>query len=139
LRNLIGEAEKTPDVDIAFQFGGHRIPVTPQAAVADDLDADIIIVPELWLRPDEPMTGRYPELMDWIRRKYEGGAAIFSSCSGSIMLAEAGILDGKDATSRWGHANLFRVHYPEVRFQMGPNVLFADKTGRIVTAGGTSS
>lgn len=118
---------------------GNGIPVTPGASVADNPHADMVIVPELWIGPDEPLTGRYPELMDWIRAKYEEGASIFSSCSGSVLLAETGLLDGKEATSHWGYSNLFRVHYPEVRFEPGPNVKYADETGQIVTAGGTSS
>ena len=48
---------------------GNGIPVTPDCSVADDPEASILILPELWLGPDEDIRGRYPELMDWIRRK----------------------------------------------------------------------
>jgi transcriptional regulator GlxA family with amidase domain len=118
---------------------GNAIPVTPDFAVGDDPKADILILPELWLGPEEHLKGRYPELMDWIRRKYREGAMVYSACSGSIMLAETGLLDGRDATSHWGYEDLFRNSYPEVRFRPEPNLAFADPAGRIVTAGGTSS
>jgi transcriptional regulator GlxA family with amidase domain len=55
------------------------------------------------------------------------------------MLAETGLLDGGDATSHWGYQDLFRRHYPRVRFRPEPNLCFADPAGRIVTAGGTTS
>ncbi len=55
------------------------------------------------------------------------------------MLAETGLLDGREATSHWGYQRLFNKSYPKVRFQPEPNLCFADTAGRIVTAGGTSS
>lgn len=118
---------------------GNAIPVIPERVVADDPAADIVILPELWLAPDEPLTGRYPELMTWLRRRYAAGASLYAACSGSIMLAESGLLDGRNATSHWGNGALFRQHYPRVRFHPEPALLCADATGRIVTAGGTTS
>ena len=63
---------------------GNGIPVTPDLSVADDPIADLVILPEVWLRPDETIKGRYPELMDWLRRSYRRGAQLYSACSGSI-------------------------------------------------------
>ena len=66
---------------------GNGIPVTPELDIGSDPTADIVILPELWLAPDEDMKGRYPELMEWIRCRYKAGSMIYSACSGSIMLA----------------------------------------------------
>jgi transcriptional regulator GlxA family with amidase domain len=77
--------------------------------------------------------------MDWIRRQHERGASIYSACSGAVMLAETGLLDQCEATSHWGYQDLFRKHYPDVRFRPEPNLAFADPSGQIVTAGGTTS
>lgn len=118
---------------------GNGIPVRPDCAVRDDPSADIVILPELWLGPDEDIRGRYPALMDWIRRCYQQGAHIYSACSGAVMLAETGLLNGCEATSHWGYQDLFRERYPRVRFRPEPNLVFADAGGRIVTAGGTTS
>ena len=118
---------------------GNGIPVVPDCSVADNPGAGILILPELWLGPDEDIHGRYPELMDWIRRKYKEGSTLYSACSGSVMLAETGLLDGCEATSHWGYQDLFSKHYPKVRFRPEPNLVFADAAGRIVTAGGTTS
>lgn len=118
---------------------GNGIPVKPECSIKDNPVANIVILPELWLGPDEDPKGRYPELMEWLRHQYKQGAALYSACSGAVMLAESGLLDGCQATSHWGYQDLFRKHYPKVRFCPEPNLVFADTAGRIVTAGGTTS
>jgi transcriptional regulator GlxA family with amidase domain len=118
---------------------GNAIPVEPAAAIHEIDRADIVILPELWLGPDEHLTGRYPQLFDWIRARYQAGACVYSACSGALMLAETGLLNGCEATSHWGYQDLFRRQYPHVRFRPEPNLCFADPAGRIVTAGGTTS
>jgi transcriptional regulator GlxA family with amidase domain len=118
---------------------GNGIPVQPAASIHEIDRADIVILPELWLGPDEHLGGRYPALVEWIRARYEDGACVYSACSGALMLAETGLLNGRDATSHWGYQDLFKRHYPQVRFRPEPNLCFADPSGRIVTAGGTTS
>jgi transcriptional regulator GlxA family with amidase domain len=118
---------------------GHRVPVTPDAALGPALRPQIVVLPELWLGPDEDLAGRYPRLFAWIRARHKAGAYLYSACSGSLMLAASGLLDGRDATSHWGYQDLFRRRYPQVRFRPEPALCFADPQGRIVTAGGTTS
>lgn len=118
---------------------GNGIPVRPDCVLADEPKAQIVILPELWLGPDEDMRDRYPTLMDWLRRAYKQGAFLYSACSGAVMLAATGLLDGCSATSHWAYQDLFRKRYPNVEFHPEPNLVIADPDGRIVTAGGTTS
>ncbi len=118
---------------------GHGIPVEPDCSIFENTKEDIVILPELWLGPDENIHGRYPDLMDWVRQMYKDGSSIYSACSGAVMLAETGLLDGFQATSHWGYQDLFKQQYPKVDFCPEPNLVFADPAGRIVTAGGTTS
>lgn len=118
---------------------GNGIPIMPDVSLADDPKVAILILPELWLGPEEVFKRRYPEVMDWIRKQYRQGVKIYAACSGVIMLAETGLLDGCEATSHWGYRDLFRKQYPKVRYYPEPNLVFADPAGRIVTAGGTTS
>jgi transcriptional regulator GlxA family with amidase domain len=85
------------------------------------------------------MQNRYADLKEWLWRRYRGGSTIYSACSGSVLLAAAGLLDGREATSHWGYADLFRRSFPQVRFKPEPNLVIADAAGRLVTAGGTTS
>ena len=118
---------------------GNGIPVSPDLCIDEASEADIIILPELWLAPSDDMRKRYPKVKDWILQHYRNGGTIYSACSGSVLLAATGLLNGREATSHWGYADLFRKSFPEVRFNAAPNLVFADPTGRIVTAGGTTS
>jgi len=118
---------------------GNRIPVVPDVTLDEEVTPDIVIVPELWIGPDEVLTGRFPRLVEWLRRQHSRGATLYSACSGALLLAETGLLDGCEATSHWGYQDMFRKRYPRVRFRPEPNLAFADARGRIVTAGGTTS
>lgn len=118
---------------------GNGIPVNPDCAVGDDPSASIVILPELWLGPDQALHGCYPKLIDWLQRRHRRGAHLYSACSGAILLAETGLLDGCPATSHWGYQDLFNRRFPKVRFDPAPNLVYADPGGRIVTAGGTTS
>jgi len=118
---------------------GNGIPVSPELTIHDRADADIVVVPELWLAPDDDLTRRYAETKEWLRQRYHAGATIYSACSGAILLAAAGLLAGKSATSHWGYADLFRQSFPDVRFIPEPSIVVADESGRIVTAGGATS
>ena len=115
------------------------MPVRPDAGIDEDPEADIVILPEIWLGPDDSIAGRYPDLMDWLRRRHAAGTSLYSACSGAVLLAESGLLDGCEATSHWGYQDLFRRLYPRVHFRPEPNLVFGDRRGRIVTAGGTTS
>lgn len=118
---------------------GNGIPVSPDVSLDKAKWPDILILPELWLAPTDDMNDRYPELKEWIRRCYDRGCTIYTACSGSILLAATGLLDGREATSHWGYQDLFRRSFPSVRFNPEPNLVIGDHAGRIVTAGGTTS
>jgi transcriptional regulator GlxA family with amidase domain len=118
---------------------GNDIPVSPEFSFGEIAAPEILIIPELWLAPTDDMHERYADLKDWIRQCYRSGSTIYTACSGSILLAATGLLDGREATSHWGYQDLFRRSFPAVRFNPEPNLVIADAAGRIVTAGGTTS
>lgn len=118
---------------------GNGIPVNPDLSVEESEAPEILILPELWLAPTDDMRDRYDTLKEWIRQCYRDGSTIYTACSGSILLAATGLLDGKGATSHWGYQDLFGRSFPSVRFDPEPNLVIADAAGRITTAGGTTS
>jgi transcriptional regulator GlxA family with amidase domain len=118
---------------------GNGIPVSPELSCAEARTPEILIIPELWLAPTDDMRSRYGDLKEWIRACHRRGSIIYTACSGSVLLAATGLLDGREATSHWGYQDLFRTCFPRVRFNPAPNLVIADPAGRIVTAGGTTS
>lgn len=118
---------------------GNGIPVSPELGFRKASAPEILIIPELWLKPTDDVCDRYGDLKEWIRQCYRDGSTIYTACSGSILLAATGLLDNREATSHWGYQDLFRTSFPAVRFNPEPNLVVSDPTARIVTAGGTTS
>ncbi|MBE1281750.1 MAG: helix-turn-helix domain-containing protein [Rhodobacteraceae bacterium] len=69
----------------------------------------------------------------WIKRQHASGALVCSICAGAFPLAEAGLLDGRSATTHWGLAGAFAHQFPEVRLEA--EKIIVDE-GDIITAGG---
>lgn len=94
--------------------------------------AATIIVPS-WRDPLE----RPPEpLLVALRRAHARGARLVGLCRGAFVLAEAGLLDGRPATTHWHWAERFAQRFPKVR--LDPDVLYVDD-GDIVTSAGTAA
>ncbi|MFU0507811.1 DJ-1/PfpI family protein [Pseudaminobacter sp. NGMCC 1.201702] len=90
--------------------------VTPEGDLTGDR-ADVVIVCDIHLSRDETPEGRWCEEIAWVRRHIDHGALVCATCSGFVLLAEAGLLDGAEAASHWSMADLFRDRYPGVRFR----------------------
>jgi transcriptional regulator GlxA family with amidase domain len=72
----------------------------------------------------------------WIRKAWSAGATVCSVCTGSFLLAEAGILDGLVCATHWAEADLLQQRYPKVRVRKG--VLFV-QDGNVFTSAGIAS
>ncbi len=90
--------------------------------------------------PASHETDEHPGVLDEpLRRALHSipdGARIASICTGAFVLAAAGMLDGRRATTHWKSADLFRRTYPRVR--LDPDVLYVDE-GRVLTSAGEAS
>jgi transcriptional regulator GlxA family with amidase domain len=125
--------------DGATVIAGNGIPVRAEAALADCPQPDLICIPELMMLPDEPWEGRYRPALDWLRAAYGRGSIIATACSGSILLAEAGLLDGCDATTHWAFCDRLRGQYPRIRVHPERALVTAGTGQRLVMAGGGTS
>jgi AraC family transcriptional activator FtrA len=94
--------------------------------------ADTLIVPA---RPNTRVPTA-PAITAAIRRAAERGARLVSFCTGAFALAEAGVLDGRRATTHWQWAAEFAERFPRVRWE--PDVLFVDE-GDVLTAAGSAA
>jgi transcriptional regulator GlxA family with amidase domain len=114
-------------------------PIAPGASFARAARADIVIVSDLVLSPDFDPRGRWPEAVAWLRNQFDDGATVCSVCTGSVLLAEAGLLDGLEATTHWAAAGIFGRFYPRVRLKPDRVLLSAGPEGRVMTSGGAAS
>jgi transcriptional regulator GlxA family with amidase domain len=118
-------------------FGG--ILVEPHAAVGDVDDVDAVIVCDMYTPIDTPPRGRFAVETDWLRRLHDGGALLTSVCTGSLLFAEAGLLDGRSCAGHWAYRELFRSAYPTVRFRPGEILDRSGEDDGLITAGGVTS
>lgn len=94
--------------------------------------ADTVIVPS-WRSPGEQPPER---LLAALRRAHRRGARVVSICSGAFVLAAAGLLDGRRATTHWRYAERLRAAFPSV--EVLPDVLYVDE-GRVLTSAGSAA
>jgi transcriptional regulator GlxA family with amidase domain len=101
----------------------------------DDLDwADTVIVPAYPF----PTVFEQPSaaLVEAMRTAHQRGARIVSLCTGAFVLAAAGLLDGRRATTHWMYAGLLAKRYPRVK--VDPAVLYVDE-GDVLTSAGLAA
>lgn len=102
--------------------------IVPDYAFADAPPADIIVV--------GAQRGA-PEVSDWLNKAYARGAVVMSVCTGASILAKAGLLDGKEATTHHSYFDAFEERYPKVT--MVKERRYVESGPRLFTAGGLSS
>lgn len=130
--NLIAEESPAPNfkVQIATPDGSpvkcaNRVTIEAHLAIHDVHDQDLIVIAGLW--DVESVLSKQRESIEWLREQYAEGAHIASMCAGSFVLAATGLLDGKDATTHWGAADVFRQLFPKVNLK--PERLITDAGG----------
>ena len=120
-------------------LNGTGIAITPDLTFDEAKRANIVIVCDLGIRFDEETRGRWPAAVAWLKAQHAQGAIICSACTGSLMLAEAGLLDGEEATCHWAATETIRRRYPEVRLRPERVLVTSGSEHRLVTAGATAS
>lgn len=108
------------------------IEIRPRGGLGALERADTIIVPG-WRDPLELPPAR---LLAALRRAHARGARLVSICSGVFVLAAAGLLDGRRATTHWRYTEILRDRYPSIHVE--PDVLHVDD-GRVFTSAGSAA
>lgn len=94
--------------------------------------ADTVVVPSI----HDPQVPPPAELVAAVRAAHEAGARVVSLCTGAFVLAAAGLLDGRRATTHWAHTELLAERFPLVR--VDPDVLYIDE-GTVLTSAGKAA
>jgi transcriptional regulator GlxA family with amidase domain len=116
---------------------GMALPV--HRSIADPGRTDIAIVPSLLVADAVWQQGRYPELVEWLGRLHADGALVCSACSGVLLIAETGLLSGREATIHPAYAPTFRSNFPDVRLRLEETLVKTGEREELVMAGASAS
>ncbi len=120
----------SPDGRPIRSFSGVMLPVDGPLE-----DADIIVLPAFWDDFDT-LCIRYPQVLPWLRAQHARGAVLCAEASGVFWLAEAGLLNGKEATTYWRFFDQFAARFPSVILNQDKHLTDADN---LYCAAGTTS
>ncbi|ARU54300.1 transcriptional regulator, AraC family protein [Oleiphilus messinensis] len=98
-----------------------------------DIQFDAVVVPSVWELSGVNLKESRAAL-DWLRDQHENGSIIAGLVTGVFYLAEAGLLDGREATIHWASVNMFKQRYPNVKVTPQLQMVEAD---RVITTSST--
>lgn len=99
---------------------------------------NLVCTPSVAAPPDRSLGT--PEIVrEWLRSCHAAGSTVATACSGALVLAEAGLLDGGEATTHWAFAAGLRQRHPSVRVRPERILVSSGAGARLVTAAGYSS
>ncbi|HMB69309.1 MAG TPA: helix-turn-helix domain-containing protein, partial [bacterium] len=130
------------EVDIVTMRGAgdvSRLPLGTPRCLDEVPRTDIVIIPVMTVEGGEWIPGRHPEAVNWLRTQHAGGAMLCSACSGVLLLAETGLLDGREATIHWAFGETFRTCFPNVRLQLDRVLVATGDREEFVMSGATAT
>lgn len=142
-RGLMAEDQDPFDVEVVarrlrIEVGMVRMPLAAHRTLQDVPATDVVIVPSVTFDADSWKSGQYPEEVRWLRAMHQRGAILCSTCSGALLLADAGLLDGQETTSHWILQRVFREVFPKVMLRLDRE-LIVSKDERLVMSGASTA
>lgn len=125
--------------DAGCTHGASGLPLGASRTCEEVQHTDIAIVPLMTLDGAEWQPGRYPGVVEWLRRMHRQGTTLCSACTGVLLLAETGLLDGGEATIHWAFAPTFRRNFPQVRLRTGAALVTSGTRDEFTMTGGVMS
>jgi transcriptional regulator GlxA family with amidase domain len=117
--------------------GGRMVRTGSGLTIGPDADLNEAGTPHTVIVPGGPGTrAPAPELTGWLRRTAAGAERIVSVCTGAFLLAEAGLLTGRRATTHWSWCETLARRYPEVTVE--PEPIFV-RDGNVSTSAGVTA
>ncbi len=115
------------------------VPITPEWSLQSARDARVVCVPDIAVPPGQPLDGRFDAEIEFLRECYVRGALLATACSGTLLLAEAGLLDGHEATTHWAYCDILARRYKLVKVRPQRALVASGDGQRLVMAGGGTS
>lgn len=135
----MAKARRLPDSEVVVRWVSSDgsavctpsgIHLQPTHQLSDSFPSDLIHIPALWRNP-RPALLRHQPFIPWLAEQQYRNAAITAVGTGVCFLAEAGLLDGKPATTHWHYFDQLEKHYPRVQLQ---RQYFTTQAGNIYCA-----
>jgi transcriptional regulator GlxA family with amidase domain len=120
-------------------LAGNDVPISPEVTFGQAGVPVIVCVPEILVAPGESLDGRFEQEIEWLRHCHAEGAVLATACSGAMLLAEAGLLGGLDATTHWAYCETLQRRFPDVRVHPRRTLVITGDGQRLVMAGGGTS
>jgi len=118
---------------------GNGVRVFPDGRFADCPHPHVVCVPELNVPPGTSFAEELAPEIACLRRWHDAGATVATACSGAMLLAEAGLLDGQPATTHWAYCDFMQQRYPSIDVQGHRALVVAGDGQRLLMAGGGAS
>ena len=115
------------------------VSVRPEATIDEIGQPDVICLPEVAVDPHDACVGVFDREIAWLKRCHANGAILASACSGALLFAEAGLLDGHDATTHWAFCDPISRRHPRIRMRPQSALVVSGEGQRLIMAGGGAS
>lgn len=113
----------------------NSVEITPEKSIHDVKSTDIIIIPSSGYRAED-IKNHSTQLSSWLKFHGDKGTTMAGICTGVFLLAEAGLLNNKIATTHWAFASWFKHKYPKVIFH--PEKLITEDKQFYCSGGGSA-
>ena len=138
--------QESPRFDVALTGVRRKVRtaqglIVPVTAANGKRAPDCVLVPAIGCKMPAPLEQALTrrdvrDALDLLRTWSDAGSSLAAACVGTFVLAEAGLLNGEEATTTWWLAPMFRQRYPEVKLDESRMVV---RSGSVVTAGAALS
>jgi transcriptional regulator GlxA family with amidase domain len=115
------------------------LPISTHRQLDEVRRTHIIIIPSFLVEGADWKCGRYPELVAWLKAHHAKGSMLCSACSGVLLIAETGLLDGRDATMHWAYARTFQENFPEVHLRLEEVLIATGARQELIMSGASAS
>jgi transcriptional regulator GlxA family with amidase domain len=143
---LTGEEQSTSGFDVRIVapqaepfLCSSGVQVIPHAGLDDATGSTVIIVSDLLLEESFSPDDNWRKSRQWLQEQHALGAVICTVCTGSFLLADTGLLNGKEASTHWSAVEMLRSRFPDVKLCEDKIFVPADEEHQIITTGGMSS
>ena len=125
--------------ELGTLIAANDVPIAPHATLEQCLSPAVVCVPEVAIPPGEPFGNRFDVEIAWLKRCHAGGATLAAACSGAMLLAQSGLLDGHEATTHWAYCDALARQHPRVKVRRQRALVVSGEEHRLVMAGGGTS